>query len=129
MESIQETNHKKVEQLTSECLREQKYNGWTNKNTWALKLHMDSNEGYYTYWQGTTTEIIKHSKQPLKDLTEEIKEWYDTIRNNVISKNRQHEPTQTEINLILDISNGQDINYKEIAEELITENKEQEAKK
>lgn len=27
-----------------------KYNGWTNYETWAVKLWIDNDEGSYTYW-------------------------------------------------------------------------------
>lgn len=28
-----------------------KYNGWTNYETWAVKLWMDNDEGEYNYWK------------------------------------------------------------------------------
>ncbi|MCP5004232.1 MAG: hypothetical protein GY941_09870 [Planctomycetes bacterium] len=32
------------------------YNGWTNRSTWALALHLDNNEGDHNYWRERTTE-------------------------------------------------------------------------
>ncbi len=33
-----------------------KYQGWTNYETWAVKLNMDNNEGDYNYWKERTEE-------------------------------------------------------------------------
>lgn len=33
------------------------YNGWTNYETWAVKLWMDNDQGSYSYWQETTREV------------------------------------------------------------------------
>jgi hypothetical protein len=32
------------------------YNGWTNYETWAVKLWMDNDEGEYNFWQEATRE-------------------------------------------------------------------------
>lgn len=32
------------------------YNGWTNYETWAVKLWMDNDQGSSTYWSEATTE-------------------------------------------------------------------------
>ena len=32
------------------------YNGWTNYETWAVKLWIDNDEGTYTYWRERTRE-------------------------------------------------------------------------
>lgn len=33
-----------------------RYNGWTNYETWAVKLWMDNEESSYTYWQERARE-------------------------------------------------------------------------
>ena len=35
---------------------EKTYNGWTNYETWAVKLWMDNDEGSYHYWQEAARE-------------------------------------------------------------------------
>lgn len=37
------------------------YNGWTNYETWNVKLWMDNDEGSYRYWQETAEESWKDS--------------------------------------------------------------------
>jgi hypothetical protein len=33
------------------------YNGWTNYETWVVKLWMDNEEGTYEYWKEVTTTL------------------------------------------------------------------------
>ena len=35
---------------------DQRYNGWTNYETWAVKLWMDNEEGFYRAWQDRTQD-------------------------------------------------------------------------
>ena len=37
------------------------YNGWTNYETWAVKLHMDNDQGSYQYWTERAEEIARTS--------------------------------------------------------------------
>lgn len=39
----------------------EKYNGWTNYETWAVKLWIDNEEGTYRYWQDRTRAAWKDS--------------------------------------------------------------------
>jgi DNA-directed RNA polymerase specialized sigma24 family protein len=36
------------------------YNGWTNYETWAVKLWMDNEQGSYNYWREATQEAWEH---------------------------------------------------------------------
>ena len=40
-----------------------KYQGWTNYETWAVKLWMDNDEGSYTYWKERTEEIADDAEE------------------------------------------------------------------
>ncbi len=40
-------------------MTDQKYNGWTNYETWVTKLWMDNDEGSYNYWSEVTDEIYR----------------------------------------------------------------------
>jgi shikimate kinase len=120
---------------------EKGYNGWTNRDTWALKLHMYNNEGDYTYWQEATEETLTDIKRDYEDeglteeekeeaitnLSEKVKDWYNEIRDNVLSAKREYEPTEKAVNLIQDIGDDNEINYKEIAGSLINDLLEEQA--
>ena len=41
-----------------------KHEGWTNYETWAVKLHMDNDETAYNYWRLLTTGIAEHANGP-----------------------------------------------------------------
>ena len=38
------------------------YNGWTNYETWAVKLWIDNEEGSYRYWRDETLFTWKHAE-------------------------------------------------------------------
>jgi hypothetical protein len=37
-----------------------RYNGWTNYETWAVKLWLDNDEGTYNYWRETAIECWRN---------------------------------------------------------------------
>ena len=39
-----------------------KYNGWSNYETWAVKLWMDNEQSSYHYWQEATQEAWNEAK-------------------------------------------------------------------
>ena len=39
------------------------YNGWTNYETWNVKLWMDNDESTYHYWQEQTDELWKRAQE------------------------------------------------------------------
>ena len=40
-----------------------RYNGWTNYETWAVKLWLDNEEGTYDYWRERSREILLDPRQ------------------------------------------------------------------
>ena len=48
------------------------YNGWTNYETWNVKLWMDNDEGEYNYWQ----ERAEYNRDDVYDLSQELKSYY-----------------------------------------------------
>jgi hypothetical protein len=39
-----------------------RYNGWTNYETWIVKLWMDNDQGSQEYWRERTEEIVKEAR-------------------------------------------------------------------
>jgi hypothetical protein len=37
------------------------YNGWTNYETWAVKLWMDNDQGSYEYWKDAAQDAYDHA--------------------------------------------------------------------
>jgi len=50
------------------------YNGWSNYETWLVKLWMDTEEGSYRYWTDTAEGLAKH------ELAELLKEYHEEYR-------------------------------------------------
>jgi hypothetical protein len=56
----------------------EQYNGWTNRETWATKLHLDNDETLNEYaWEYAREEIAGHDKG------EEVNAYYlgETLKN------------------------------------------------
>jgi len=64
---------------TKQTHKEETYNGWSNRETWAFKLHIDNNEGDYNHWQERTREA-----EDIAALADEMKEWAEEIWGLVI---------------------------------------------
>lgn len=63
------------------------YNGWSNYETWAVKLWLDNEEPVYRYWQDRTravkasptyeNEFMDPARIPVFQLSEELKTWHE----------------------------------------------------
>lgn len=42
---------------------EKGYNGWSNYETWAVKLWIDNEQGSYQYWRDNTREAWENAKE------------------------------------------------------------------
>src|SRR6266498_3923184 len=74
------------------------YNGWSNYETWAVKLWMDNDEGSYHYWQETAREVLddcedKHPNQFMNkadndrsQLAERLKDEHDSESEHPVFK-------------------------------------------
>jgi hypothetical protein len=65
------------------------YNGWSNYETWNVKLWMDNDEGSYNYWQcetqlswdntdpGDAWPVSTHAESAVADLAEKLKSQHE----------------------------------------------------
>jgi hypothetical protein len=77
---------------------DKRYNGWTNYETWAVKLWIDNDEGTYDYWRETTREVWadsddKHPNQFMdrsgnarSTLAERLKDEHDSQSDHPVFK-------------------------------------------
>lgn len=57
---------------------EKGYQGWTNYETWVVKLWMDSEENSYNYWQERARELVKEKGEYITlTLADELKEGHE----------------------------------------------------
>lgn len=88
----------------------EKYNGWTNYETWLVALWLDNDEGSYNEMH----YMARHSKD-VYSLMEQIKEMIEELN-----------PLKDQANLFSDLLNGaiSECNFYEIAEHYYEEEKD-----
>jgi len=97
-----------------EKMENEKYNGWTNRETWAFNLWLTNNEGDYNYWK----EQAKQQKDANK-LAQELKEFLEDLWISLIDNPAE---TTREARLMLqDIGDIDNINYYEVAQAFLEE--------
>ena len=89
-----------------------KYNGWTNYETWNFNLWITNNEGDYRY----ALELTKDSINKY-ELSKDLEEWAMDMADDCIS---------TEIGFIVDMiySSIKEVNFYEVAKHLWEERQE-----
>ena len=67
-------------------MTEKTYNGWTNYETWNVKLWMDNDEGSYNYWTEQAQEkydeaeadgTFTREEQATLDLSDALKDYFE----------------------------------------------------
>jgi len=104
------------------------YNGYTNRETWALSLWLNNTEGDYNYWIEQAKEALENNdtEQHAKwAVVQQLKELIDDIGNNILSNPEQ--TTKPQRSMFLDIGNVSIIDFYEVAQEFIDTVKENEA--
>lgn len=91
---------------------EKTYQGWTSRETWAAKLHMDNDYGMYQDFQKAARKLTP------RDLEDYIKEVFDEIHEAVLAG----QATREARSMILDIGSLYRVNWNEIALSLKEDN-------
>ncbi len=108
------------------------YNGWTNRETWAVVLHIDSDEGLHDYRNGLCQMFVTASKEPTATgsrsacLTDEqaarmwlsngLEKWVTKLSYDVYFPDADHEPADRErCGMFSDIGSLWRVNWDEIA--------------
>lgn len=98
------------------------YQGWTNFETWNVKLWIDNERGDYEYWSDRAKEVYKESKKDQYSskkanatyaLSAELKDQFE-----------ENNPLADEANTYADLLNGalREVNWYEIAESIMADN-------
>lgn len=63
-------------------MSEEKYQGWTNRETWAAALWLDNDEGLYNQSREIVREAVKREKEyPLTKAEDALKEFLDELKD------------------------------------------------
>lgn len=82
-----------------------RYNGWENRETWAVALHLGCDESLYL----AMNEMRASSKDWL-EFSDKIKNLFTELRFEASSS-----PTKNIVDLLLDIGSLERVNFDEIA--------------
>lgn len=91
-------------------MSEETYEGWTNKETWAVKLHWDNNQADYSFFTQQAKEFKEEGKSVI-DFSDFLKEQLEEIQETVFNG----EGTEEARNLLRDVGSIWRVNYDEIA--------------
>lgn len=100
----------------------EEYNGWTNRETWAVNLWIDNDRGLYY----TVQDYLKHASECDSDslmcLEESLENLFDEAFSDI------EEISQTGLTMLKDIGSLYRVNWREIANNMLSELKTQEEK-
>lgn len=105
---------------------DKKYNGWTNYETWNVKLWMDNDEGSYNYYTEVAQECYDNAEasespqftrdeQATLDLSERLKEGYETAMHDWLEESKRSASVWADL-IGAALS---EVNWHEIAESMI----------
>lgn len=101
----------------------QEYNGWTNRETWATMLYIDNDQGLYeTAKDYAVTALEEHSGEESEArycLAETLENWFDTLAGDFT------ELSFEVYSMLRDIGSLYRVNWREIADSLISNVKEE----
>lgn len=105
------------------------YNGWTNRETWLVKLWIDNEQGEQDYWQEIAAETYEQAKSSdcwTKEeaarfaLSERLKDNYDEAKNDLLESAKLSASVWSDLLGTALCS----VNWDEIAESMITDAKQ-----
>lgn len=99
-------------------MKDEKYNGWTNYETWLVKLWMDNDQGSYNYWQEIAQEIYNEARADA-NFTKEERAKLD-LADQLKNEHEENAPTGTS-GVYSDLMKGAlgRVDWHEIAQALI----------
>ena len=61
-------------------MTKKEYNGWTNYETWLVKLWIDNEQGSQEYWQERAEDNVKRDEDgDIRALAEELKDQHEEM--------------------------------------------------
>lgn len=88
-----------------------RYNGWTNRETWAVKLWWDNSSGDQEYFWGEAKRFRKE-KKPAYEFADFLKEQYEEMEDSVYNG----EGNEDAKSMVKDVGSSWRVDWREIAE-------------
>jgi len=105
----------------------ERYNGWTNHETWAFMLHIGNDEALYQEVYGRAEQLIEEAEatkyltaqeEAERQIEDMLRDWYDGVQDNTFKKRdgRGNVPL-----MVQDVGSEWRINYRECAKNIMWE--------
>ncbi len=102
---------------------DQKYNGWSNYETWAVGLWLDNDEFTSSFWQDATERIVDeaHTNPKVKSGEWDLQEFASRGLADQLKEEIENSSPLQDASLYSDLLNAamQAVNWSEIADRLL----------
>ena len=106
---MENTNKPRTSDKKNYSLGPERYNGWSNRETWAVSLYISNDQYFYSYY----VDMLNRSTD-VHDFARELETWFtDMIYDLLESSNIR----SYERGMILDIGSLWRVNWLEIVED------------
>jgi len=116
-----------TQQTTGQDEDNERYNGWTNRETWAFMLHIGNDEALYQEVYGRAEQLIEEAEatkyltaqeEAERQIEDMLRDWYDGVQDNTF-KNRDGRGNVPL--MVQDVGSEWRINYRECAKNIMWE--------
>lgn len=114
-------------------MSDEEYNGWSNRETWAINLHLENNYGDYLHMCEAAKEMLKEEHVTgtfaftggaRAAMARYIQEWTQEVFESVIYPDGDYTPTEEARMFVSDVGSWWRADFYEIAEHWIDEARE-----
>ena len=112
--------------------QESTYNGWTNRETWAVMLHLDSDRGLYADYnelykqivdlsvdQEKVSDVLTKEQYIVFELEDQLREWINDILHPNYWQEHNLKMPEWAVNMMIDVGSLWRVNWREIADRII----------
>lgn len=108
-------------------MKDETYNGWTNRETWATALHIDNDEGFYNQRMNCcrhaqdnaiATEYASHEQVATRMLADDLRLWVEGMYDDFLYDGHRDERVAL---MIGDVGSLWRVNWREIAENWLSD--------
>lgn len=114
--------------------RDETYNGWSNRETWAINLHLSNNEGDYEAAMDAARGCIANAEEeertPVGLMADWIKDWTENVFDMVTGSSSEYgreRPGEEARMFVSDVGSWWRADFYEIAEHWIDDAREVES--